>query len=154
NYIERVLQLGRQGVTKVHVEEYDSDWNSKAYFTVSGQNSNNSVRADCTFMEAVVQDGPWNLYWRTEKEHTQREARATKPKKTLRARELWNQIAFAAWSCADPGMQYDSTINEWHTCPTDGRINASNPCSEYMFLDDTACNLASLNLLKFYDLAS
>src|SRR5213079_988724 len=87
----------------------------------------------------------------TEKEIAQRQGRAPKPRKTLRARDLWDQITYAAWSCADPGVQFDTTINEWHTCPADGRINASNPCSEYMFLDDTACNLASLNLLKFYD---
>src|SRR5262249_21682228 len=151
NYIERVLQLAQQGFTSLQVEEYNTDWNSKAYATVSGQNSNNSVRADNAFMEAVLQDGPWPLYWRTEKAKAKRENRPAKPSKTLRARELWDQIAYAAWSCADPGLQFDSTINEWHTCPADGRINASNPCSEYMFLDDTACNLASLNLLKFYD---
>jgi ribonucleoside-diphosphate reductase alpha chain len=150
NYIERVLQLARQGFTSLHIEEYDTDWNSKAYCTVSGQNSNNSVRIDNAFMDAVIRDGPWPLYWRTEKETAQRQGRAPKPCETLRARELWDQIAYAAWSCADPGVQYDTTINEWHTCPADGRINASNPCSEYMFLDDTACNLASLNLLKFY----
>jgi ribonucleoside-diphosphate reductase alpha chain len=151
NYIERVLQLARQGFTSLHVEEYDTDWNSKAYFTVSGQNSNNSVRVDNAFMDAVVKDGPWQLFWRTEKEKAKREQRQPKPHKTLRARELWDQITYAAWSCADPGTQFDTTINEWHTCPEDGRINASNPCAEYMFLDDTACNLASLNLLKFYD---
>jgi ribonucleoside-diphosphate reductase alpha chain len=151
NYIERVLQLARQGFTALRVEEYDTDWNSRAYYTVSGQNSNNSVRIDNQFMDAVIRDAPWPLYWRTEKERAQREGRAPKPCKTLRARELWNQISYAAWSCADPGVQFDTTINEWHTCPADGRINASNPCSEYMFLDDTACNLASLNLLKFYD---
>jgi ribonucleoside-diphosphate reductase alpha chain len=154
NYIERVLQLTQQGYTGLRFEEYDTDWNSKAYYTVSGQNSNNSVRVDNAFMKAVLEDGPWHLYWRTEKEKARAEGRAPKPRKTLRARDLWNQIAFAAWSCADPGMQFDSTINEWHTCPADGRINASNPCSEYMFLDDTACNLASLNLLKFYDTAT
>jgi ribonucleoside-diphosphate reductase alpha chain len=151
SYIERVLQLARQGFTSLQIEEYNSDWNSKAYYTVSGQNSNNSVRADSAFMEAVQQDGDWPLYWRTEKTKAKRENRPAKPCKTLRARELWDQICYAAWSCADPGLQFDSTINEWHTCPADGRINASNPCSEYMFLDDTACNLASLNLLKFYD---
>ena len=102
-------------------------------------------------MKAVETDGPWHLYWRTEREKAQDEGRAPKPKKTLKARDLWDQIAFAAWLCADPGVQFDTTINEWHTCPADGRINATNPCSEYMFLDDTACNLASLNLLKFYD---
>lgn len=151
NYIERVLQLAKQGVTSIQFEEYDTDWNSKAYFTVSGQNSNNSVRISNDFMQAVENDAPWHLYWRTEKTKAAKENRAPKASKTLRARDLWEQIAYAAWSCADPGVQFDTTVNEWHTCPTDGRINASNPCSEYMFLDDTACNLASLNLLKFFD---
>ncbi len=154
NYCERMVQLARQGVTSVHIEEYDTDWNSKAYATVSGQNSNNSVRITNDFMQAVEQDSPWPLYWRTEKERAQKEGRSPKPKRTLRARELWNQIANAAWACADPGVQFDTTINEWHTCPADGRINGSNPCSEYMFLDDTACNLASLNLIRFYDFPS
>jgi ribonucleoside-diphosphate reductase alpha chain len=153
NYVARVIHLAMQDFTHLEMEEYDTDWNSKAYATVSGQNSNNSVRIDNAFMQAVREDGPWRLYWRTEKEKAKQENRAPKPRKTLKARDLWDQIAFAAWSCADPGMQYDTTINEWHTCPNDGRINASNPCSEYMFLDDTACNLASLNLLKFYDMA-
>jgi ribonucleoside-diphosphate reductase alpha chain len=151
NYVERVIQLGRQGFTSLRFEEYDTDWNSKAYYTVSGQNSNNSVRIDNAFMEAVQKDGPWNLYWRTEREKAKREGRPAKPCKTLRARELWDQIAYAAWGCADPGTQFDTTINEWHTCPADGKINASNPCSEYLFVDDTACNLASLNLLTFFD---
>jgi ribonucleoside-diphosphate reductase alpha chain len=151
NYIERVLQLGRQGFTEVAFDEYDTDWNSKAYYTVSGQNSNNSVRVSSGFMEAVRADGPWHLYWRTEKEKAARQGRPPKPRKTVQARELWEQISYAAWACADPGLQFDTTINEWHTCPADGRINASNPCSEYMFLDDTACNLASLNMLRFYD---
>jgi ribonucleoside-diphosphate reductase alpha chain len=151
NYIERVLQLAEQGVTSLKIEEYNTDWNSKAYFTVSGQNSNNSVRITNEFMEAVQKDGPWHLYWRTETEKARAQGRAPKPRKTLRARELWEQITFAAWSCADPGVQFDTTVNEWHTCPMDDRINASNPCSEYMFIDDTACNLSSLNLLRFYD---
>ena len=151
NYIARVIQLAHQGFSALDVEEYDTDWNSKAYYTVSGQNSNNSVRIANDFMKAVNDDGDWNLYWRTEKEKAKAQGRAPKPSKTLKARELWDQVAFAAWSCADPGVQFDTTINEWHTCPTDGRINASNPCSEYLFLDDTACNLASLNLLKFFD---
>ncbi|HEV3204776.1 MAG TPA: vitamin B12-dependent ribonucleotide reductase, partial [Gemmataceae bacterium] len=151
NYIQRVIELAKQGFTSLKVEEYNPDWNSKAYFTVSGQNSNNSVRIDKNFMQAVQSDGPWNLYWRTEKEKAKREGREPRPSRTLKARDLWDQITFAAWSCADPGVQFDSTINEWHTCPADGRINASNPCSEYMFLDDTACNLASLNLVKFYE---
>jgi ribonucleoside-diphosphate reductase alpha chain len=154
SYIERVLQLARQGFTALHVEEYNTDWNSKAYYTVSGQNSNNSVRVPNAFMEAVEKDGPWDLYWRTELERAKKEGRAPVAKKTLRARDLWDQITFAAWSCADPGVQFDTTINEWHTCPADERINASNPCSEYMFIDDTACNLASLNLLRFYDARS
>ncbi len=150
NYIERALQLAQQGFTSLRVEEYNTDWTSAAYYTVSGQNSNNSVRVDNAFMDAVRKDGLWNLYWRTEKEKAKREGRQPKPCKTMPARQLWEQIAYAAWSCADPGVQFDTTINEWHTCPADGRINASNPCSEYLFLDDTACNLASLNLLKFY----
>ncbi len=139
SYIERMLQLAAQGFTSLHFEEYDTDWTSKAYLTVSGQNRNNSVRVDTTFMKAVDEDCPWDLYWRTEKTKAKAEGRAPKPCKTLRARELWDQITYAAWSCADPGVQFDTTINEWHTCPADGRINASNPCSEYMFLDDTAC---------------
>ncbi|MFL5245044.1 MAG: vitamin B12-dependent ribonucleotide reductase [Gemmataceae bacterium] len=154
NYIERVLQLAKQGFTELKFEEYDTDWTSKAYFTVSGQNSNNSVRIDEAFMEAVQFDGDWHLYRRTEKDKAKQASRAPKPWKTLKARDLWEQITYAAWACADPGVQYDTTINEWHTCPADGRINASNPCSEYLFLDDTACNLASLNLLKFYDTAT
>jgi ribonucleoside-diphosphate reductase alpha chain len=151
SYIERVIQLARQGFTALQFEEYNTDWDSKAYYTVSGQNSNNSVRIDNAFMEAVQNDGPWHLYWRTEKEKARREGRAPRPRKTLRARELWDRITYAAWACADPGVQFDTTVNEWHTCPSDGRINGSNPCSEYMFLDDTACNLASLNLIRFYD---
>ena len=151
NYIARVMQLSRQGWSSIEVEEYDTDWTSKAYYTVSGQNSNNSVRVPNEFMRAVEHDGSWNLYWRTELEKAKSEGREPKTKRTLKARELWDQITFAAWGCADPGLQFDTTINEWHTCPNDGKINASNPCSEYLFLDDTACNLASLNLIKFYD---
>ena len=128
NYVERMLQLAAQGYTSLRFEEYNTDWTSKAYFTVSGQNSNNSVRIDNGFMKAVEDDGPWPLYWRTEREKAKAEGRAPKPCKTLRARELWDQITYAAWSCADPGLQFDTTINEWHTCPADGRINASNPC--------------------------
>src|SRR5260370_22715105 len=101
NYIERVIQLARQGVTSIEFEEYDTDWNSKAYYTVSGQNSNNSVRIPDDFMDAVRNDGPWHLYWRTEKEKARREQRPAKPRKTLPARELVEQITYAAWSCAD-----------------------------------------------------
>ncbi len=120
---------------------YSSDFNGEAYATVSGQNSNNSVRVPHSFLQAVEEDGTWNLRWRTDGSIC----------KSLQARKLWDDICEAAWSCADPGVQFDDTINEWHTCPSAGRIMASNPCSEYMFLDDTACNLASLNLLKFYN---
>jgi ribonucleoside-diphosphate reductase alpha chain len=152
NYIARVIQLAKQGFTHLEIDEYDTDWNSKAYYTVSGQNSNNSVRITNEFMRAVEHDGTWHLYWRTELDKARQDGRAAKPKRTLKARDLWDQIAFAAWSCADPGVQFDTTFNEWHTCPADGPIRATNPCSEYAFLDDTACNLASLNLLTFFDL--
>ncbi|WP_020403219.1 vitamin B12-dependent ribonucleotide reductase [Gracilimonas tropica] len=150
NYIERVIQLAAQGFTDLEFDTYDTDWNSEAYSTVSGQNSNNSVRVPNSFMKAVKEDGEWNLYGRVEKKRAAKEGREPKPMKTLKARELWDDIAYAAWSCADPGTQYHDTINEWHTCPEDGPINASNPCSEYMFLDNTACNLASLNLMKYF----
>jgi ribonucleoside-diphosphate reductase alpha chain len=120
---------------------YAADFNGEAYATVSGQNSNNSVRVTYDFIKAVEEDGDWDLVNRTD----------GSIRKTVKARDLWNQIAEAAWACADPGLQFDTTINEWHTSPAGGRINASNPCSEYMFLDDTACNLASINLVRFYD---
>ncbi len=120
---------------------YSSDFNGEAYETVSGQNSNNSVRMTKEFIEAVKNDADWNLTWRTDGSVA----------RTVKARDIWNQIAEAAWACADPGVQFDTIINDWHTSPAGGRINASNPCSEYMFLDDTACNLASLNLMKFFD---
>ncbi len=150
NYIERVIQLAAQGFTDLEFDTYDTDWNSEAYSTVSGQNSNNSVRVPNSFMKAVKEDKEWNLYYRTELRDAKEEGRDPKPSKTMRARQLWDDIAYAAWSCADPGAQYHDTINEWHTCPEDGPINASNPCSEYMFLDNTACNLASLNLMKYF----
>ena len=139
NYIDRTLSLVQQGFTKIDVPQYDTHYESEAYTTVAGQNSNNSVRVTNEFMEAVKNDLPWNLTWRTNKSVC----------KTVRARDLWNKIAMSAWKSADPGLQFDTTINEWHTCPADGRINGSNPCSEYMFLDDTACNLASVNLGHF-----
>ncbi len=151
NYVERVIQLAAQGFKDIEFDTYDTDWNSEAYATVSGQNSNNSVRVPNAFMDAVKNDGDWHLYGRIEKRNAQNEGREPKPFKTMKASELWDQIAYAAWSCADPGTQYHDTINEWHTCPADGPIKASNPCSEYMFLDNTACNLASLNLIKFHN---
>jgi ribonucleoside-diphosphate reductase alpha chain len=151
NYIQRVIQFAQQGYTHIEFPEYNTDWNSEAYATVSGQNSNNSVRVTHDFMKAVEDDGDWGLVWRTELEKAQREGRTPKAKRHMKARELWNKIAEAAWNSADPGMQYHDTINEWHTCKNDGNIRGSNPCSEYLFLDDTACNLASLNLLQFYN---
>lgn len=150
NYIERVIQLAAQGFTDIEFDTYDTDWNSEAYLTVSGQNSNNSVRVPNSFMKAVKEDKEWNLYGRIEKRNAREEGRDPEPMKTLRAKDLWEDIGYAAWSCADPGTQYHDTINEWHTCPEDGSIKASNPCSEYMFLDNTACNLASLNLMKYF----
>ena len=141
NQIRRIIQIAEQGSQEMVFETYDSDWESKAYQTISGQNANNSVRVSNGFLEAVEGDREWDLRLRTR----------DGVKSTVSARGLWDRIAYAAWSCADPGLQFDTTINEWHTCPESGRINASNPCSEYMFLDDTACNLASLNLLKFVD---
>ena len=141
NYIKRVIQFAKQGYTEIDFPVYDIDWDSDAYLTVSGQNSNNSVRVTDEFLKAVEADSDWDLFWRT---------KPAKIAKTVKARELWEKIGFAAWACADPGLQYHTTINDWHTCPAAGPIRASNPCSEYMFLDDTACNLASMNLLAFW----
>lgn len=139
NYVQRVIQFAQQGYSEIDFPEFNTDWDSEAYMTVAGQNSNNTVRITNDFLERVLQDGEWELIRRTDGEVHKR----------IKARDLWESIGGAAWACADPGIQYDTTINEWHTCPESGRINASNPCSEYMFLDDTACNLASLNLHNF-----
>ena len=139
-YINRILQYARQGYDSIEFPTYDTDWDSEAYITVSGQNSNNSVRVTDAFLRAVREDAPWELIRRTD----------GKVAKTVSARELWDQIGHAAWACADPGIQFHDTVNAWHTCPEDGPIRGSNPCSEYMFLDDTACNLASMNLLTFW----
>lgn len=139
NYIQRVVQFARQGYKTIEFPIYNTDWDSEAYLTVSGQNSNNSVRVTDGFLKAVAADGDWDLIGRID----------GGIQKTIKAAELWEQIGYAAWASADPGLQYHTTINEWHTCPQGGEIRASNPCSEYMFLDDTACNLASLNLLQF-----
>ncbi len=139
NLIKRIVQFARQGFKDITFDTYDTDWDSEAYLTVAGQNSNNSVRVTDAFLQAVENDGPWTLTRRLD----------GKPAKTLQARELWDKIGYAAWASADPGIQFHTTINDWHTCPAGGDIRASNPCSEYMFLDDTACNLASLNLLQF-----
>jgi len=141
SYIHRALQLAQQGFKEIRFDEQDTNWEGEGYATVSGQNSNNTVRLKDKFMKAVENDGTWELTRRTD----------GVVMKELRAKDLWNQIGYAAWCSADPGLQFDTTINDWHTCPTDGRINASNPCSEYMFLDNTACNLASMNLMRFLD---
>ncbi len=140
NYIVRALELAKQGYD-LPLKEFDTHYESEAYLTVSGQNSNNSVRIPNTFFECLHRGKEWQLKARSSGETT----------KTISAQKLWDDIGYCAWASADPGVQYDTTINEWHTCPEDGRINGSNPCSEYMFLDDTACNLASINLIKFYD---
>ena len=140
NVIKRVIQFAKQGYKDIDFPTYDTDWDSEAYLTVSGQNSNNSVSLKDDFLRAVETDGDWNLIGRTNKKIT----------KTLKARELWEKIGHAAWASADPGLHFNTTMNDWHTCKSSGDIRASNPCSEYMFLDDTACNLASANLITFY----
>jgi ribonucleoside-diphosphate reductase alpha chain len=139
NYIERVISFAKQGYKDIDFKVYDTDWDSEAYLSVSGQNSNNSVRVTDEFLRAVMEDADWNLTYRG----------SNKIAKTMKARALWEKISHAAWACADPGIQFHTTVNDWHTCPAGGEIRASNPCSEYMFLDDTACNLASLNLMQF-----
>jgi ribonucleoside-diphosphate reductase alpha chain len=139
--IKKIIQFARQGYKDIAFDTYTTDWDSEAYLTVSGQNSNNSVRVTDDFLRVVEAGGEWNLTRRID----------GKVHKTLPARDLWEKIGYAAWASADPGLQYHTTINDWHTCPAAGPIVASNPCSEYMFLDDTACNLASLNLLPFRD---
>ena len=137
--IERALHLARQGIETIDVPVLDADWDSEAYRTVTGQNANNSVRIPDAFLHALEADEHWDLIRRTDGAVA----------KSVRARDLWHQIAKSGWASADPGVQFHDTINDWHTCPQSGDIKGSNPCSEYMFLDDTACNLASLNLLKF-----
>jgi ribonucleoside-diphosphate reductase alpha chain len=144
SYLFQLVQLAEQGVWEFEPEEFTTDWEGEAYNTVSGQSSNNSLRITDAFMKAVIDDGWWDLNNRID----------GKVRQKVRARDIWDKVALAAWLCADPGLQYHSTINDWHTCPKDGEIRASNPCSEYMFLDDTACNLASLNLLAFHDPAT
>jgi ribonucleoside-diphosphate reductase alpha chain len=139
NYIRRAIEFARQGYRDMKVAVYSEDWNSEAYLTVSGQNSNNSVRVSDEFMQAVQADAIWTLSARVTGEST----------KSLRARHLWEKISYAAWASADPGVQFQTTINDWHTCPSGGPISASNSCAEYQFLDNTGCTLASLNLLRF-----
>ncbi len=138
-YIQKIIGLANQGIAEIDFIELDTNWDSEAYLTVSGQNSNNSIRVPNDFFKTLQEGGEWNLIRRTD----------GAVHESIPAAELWEKICYSAWACADPGIQFDTTINEWHTCPHEGRINASNPCSEYMFLDDTACNLASINLIKF-----
>ena len=138
-YVKRVLDYAKQGYDSIEFPTYDTDWDSEAYASVSGQNSNNSIRVTDAFLKAVEDDADWALLNRTDGSVA----------KTIKARDLWEDVGHAAWACADPGIQYHDTVNAWHTCPEDGEIRGSNPCSEYMFLDDTACNLASMNLLTF-----
>ena len=137
--IKRVIDYARQGYRAIDVDTYDLDWDAEGYRTVSGQNANNSVRVPDAFLRAVSEGEEWTLTRRTDGAEV----------KTLPAQALWRTITATAWACADPGLQFHDTINAWHTCPEGGEIRASNPCSEYMFLDDTACNLASINLVKF-----
>ncbi|MDL2398403.1 vitamin B12-dependent ribonucleotide reductase [Rhizobium mayense] len=144
NYVQRVIQFARQGYKDLEFKTYDTDWDSEAYLTVSGQNSNNSVSIKDDFLRAVENDADWHLTARKD----------GKVVKTLKARDLWESISYAAWASADPGLHFNTTMNDWHTSPAAGPIRASNPCSEYMFLDDTACNLASLNLMTFKDAAT
>ena len=147
--IQRTLDLARQGMKDMKVDVFDVDWDSEAYRSVSGQNANNSIRIGDDFFAALTADKAWPLIGRV----------TGKPVKNVKARDIWQKLNEAAWRCADPGLQYRDTINAWHTCAADGEIRASNPCSEYLFLDDTACNLASINLVKFktgedFDVAS
>ncbi len=139
--LERAIALASQGKTIEEFPELDTNWEGEAYATVSGQNANNTIRLKNDFFTKLKANGDWQLTNRGD----------GKVSKTLKAKSLWDKIVYGAWASADPGLQFHTTINEWHTCPAGGEIRASNPCSEYMFLDDTACNLASLNLLKFYD---
>ncbi|CAO5682646.1 MAG: hypothetical protein HEEMFOPI_00770 [Holosporales bacterium] len=141
NVIQKTIKTAELGKQSLDLSVFDTDWDSEAYSTVSGQNSNNTVRLSNEFLKAVVENKDWVLTGRKDKS----------VQKTLKAKDLLDKIAYAAWACADPGVQFETTINEWHTCPNSGPIRASNPCSEYMFLDDTACNLASLNLCAFTD---
>ncbi|MDR2542722.1 MAG: vitamin B12-dependent ribonucleotide reductase [Treponema sp.] len=141
SYLYQQLRRFEQGDEEINVSQYSTQWDDEAYNTVSGQSSNNSLRLTDDFMRAVLNDSEWELKSRM----------AGETVKTVKARKLWADIAKTSWQCADPGLQYHTTINDWHTCPAGGEIRASNPCSEYMFLDDTACNLASINLAQLYD---
>jgi ribonucleoside-diphosphate reductase alpha chain len=140
-YIQATIDCASRGESGPEFAVLDTDWRHEAYQSVSGQNSNNSIRVPQAFLEAVQANRLWPLRRRSDAQIA----------REIPARHLWDQIARSAWECADPGLQFETTINDWHTCPADGPIRASNPCAEYLFIDDTGCNLASLNLLKFYD---
>jgi ribonucleoside-diphosphate reductase alpha chain len=140
-YLYQILRRLEQGEADLDPAVFSTAWDDEAYNTVSGQSANNSLRVNDSFMEAVLEDRDWPLTARVSGETF----------RTVKARKIWDAAARSAWQCADPGLQYHTTINDWHTCPAGGEIRASNPCSEYMFLDDTACNLASINLARFYD---
>jgi ribonucleoside-diphosphate reductase alpha chain len=140
-YLYQILRRLEQGDDDLSLPVFSTAWDDEAYNTISGQSSNNSLRVSDDFMRAVLEDGDWELTNRTR----------GGAGRTVKARKLWTDVARSGWACADPGLQYHTTINDWHTCPAGGEIRASNPCSEYMFLDDTACNLASINLACLYD---
>lgn len=140
-FIDQCMKRLSLGDTSLDLQDITLDWEGEAYQSIGAQNSNNSVRVTDAFMEAVLNDGDWNLTRRTDGSVA----------KTLRARDLWKQLVHAAWACADPGLQFDTTYNSWHTCPAGGRIRSTNPCSEFAFLDNTACNLGNTNLVAFLD---
>ena len=138
-FLDQCIKRLVQGDFRSIIPTYDLGWEGEAYGTVTSQNANNTVRFSDAFMEAVLADQDWNLLRRTD----------GKVHKTLKARDLWDQVVDAAWSCADPGMQFDDTINNWHTGLASGRIKSSNPCSEFLYINDSSCNLASTNLMQF-----
>ena len=139
-FIECKWKEERKARVLIEKGGYEANFNGEAYSSIMFQNANLSVRITDDFMQAVEKNEDWTTHWVTDPK---------RPGPTYPAREIMDRMAECAWHCGDPGVQYDTTINRWHTCPNSGRINASNPCSEYMFLDDTACNLASINLMKF-----
>ena len=147
--VQRALDLARQGVRELRIDVYDTDWQSEAYATVSGQNSNNSVRVTNGFMRAVEEDDEWPLFERTELERAREAGRAPRRARRCARATCGTRSARPRGPAPTPASSIHDTTNEWHTCPADGEIRASNPCSEYLFLDDTACNLASLNLMRF-----
>lgn len=149
--VDQAERLAAEGLPPPAVPEFDTGYTGEAYETVTGQNANNSVGATAAFMRAVAEDADWPLYWRTERAAARAEGRPARPCKTVKARSLWDRVARAAWACADPGVQFHTTMEDWNPVPGDGPIDASNPCSEYLFIKDTSCNLGCLNLLSLVD---